>query len=190
MEERDRGIRENFSPVEKKDSSRKIITDVYRLRDIIAEYKKAGKTVVFSSGHFDIVHSDHVKWLERLKSLGDILVIDIATDKTVKMFKGKRKPINSEIERALVIAGFESVDHVVINHSEHIGATNLAILTKPTIFVQKAESREEKYSSEDGLNHVRALLGETELVFLPGVRTPGISTSETIVRVVKAYSPR
>lgn len=168
-------------------SARKIILDVDTLRGLIAEYKKTGKTVVLSSGIFDIIHSDHIKWLERLKSLGDVLVIDVVTDERVKMHKGDQRPINSEMERALVIAGLSSVDHVIINHSSHLGHTNLAAYTKPTLLVQKAEFRE-RYQSEEDLHRIESLLGETKLLFLPGVRTQGISTTDTIQKVIKSWS--
>jgi glycerol-3-phosphate cytidylyltransferase len=76
--------------------------------------KQNGKTVVFTNGCFDILHSGHVTYLEQAKALGDILILGLNSDKSVKSIKGPERPINNETDRAIVIAALESIDYVVI----------------------------------------------------------------------------
>jgi len=71
------------------------------------------KKIVFTNGCFDILHAGHVKYLEEAKSYGDILVVGLNSDNSVKRLKGKNRPINSSQDRATVLAGLESVDFVV-----------------------------------------------------------------------------
>lgn len=88
------------------------------LKNILNEAKKRNETVVFTNGCFDIIHPGHIKLLNFAKSQGDILVIGLNSDKSVKKIKGNLRPILKEKERALVLAGLESVDFIVIFEEE------------------------------------------------------------------------
>lgn len=80
---------------------------------ISKEEKARGKCVVFTNGCFDILHAGHVTYLEQAKSLGDILILGLNSDTSVKSIKGPQRPINSETDRAIVLAALESIDYVV-----------------------------------------------------------------------------
>jgi D-beta-D-heptose 7-phosphate kinase/D-beta-D-heptose 1-phosphate adenosyltransferase len=71
------------------------------------------KKIVFTNGCFDILHAGHVKYLEEAKSYGDVLVLGLNSDASVKRLKGESRPINSVEDRAAVLAGLESIDFVV-----------------------------------------------------------------------------
>ncbi len=73
---------------------------------------RVGKKVVFTNGCFDILHRGHVSYLNEAKSLGDILVIGINTDKSVKRLKGEDRPVNSEADRAFMLLNLKAVDYV------------------------------------------------------------------------------
>lgn len=73
---------------------------------------RIGKKVVFTNGCFDILHRGHVSYLNEAKSLGDILVIGINTDKSVKRLKGEDRPVNSEEDRAFMLLNLKAVDYV------------------------------------------------------------------------------
>ncbi|MGN0731921.1 MAG: D-glycero-beta-D-manno-heptose 1-phosphate adenylyltransferase [Treponema sp.] len=81
---------------------------------IIADLKTQDKHIAATSGCFDILHAGHVTYLEKAKSKGDILVVCLNSDKSVKTLKGNERPIICEKERALVIAALEAVDFVYI----------------------------------------------------------------------------
>lgn len=91
----------------------KIVTK-QELVEKITALKVDGKKIVATSGCFDIIHAGHVTYLEEAKRLGDCLVILLNSDASVKALKGDSRPINTEAERAIVIAGLASVDYVCI----------------------------------------------------------------------------
>jgi D-beta-D-heptose 7-phosphate kinase/D-beta-D-heptose 1-phosphate adenosyltransferase len=82
--------------------------------DLIPEIKKADKTIVFTNGCFDIIHAGHVQYLEQAKALGDILVIGLNSDASVKRLKGETRPVNNQTNRAIVLSALQSVDYVII----------------------------------------------------------------------------
>src|SRR3954451_14994645 len=77
-----------------------------------AEWKRAGKTVVFTNGCYDLLHPGHVRLLEQARSLGDILILALNTDASVRRFKGPSRPLMPESERAEVMLALEAVDAV------------------------------------------------------------------------------
>lgn len=84
------------------------------LEQAIADFKKAGKKIVFTNGCFDLLHIGHVRYLEQAKSLGDILIVGINTDASVRELKGPTRPIQNENDRAEILASLKSVDHTVL----------------------------------------------------------------------------
>ncbi|MCX7927567.1 MAG: D-glycero-beta-D-manno-heptose 1-phosphate adenylyltransferase [Candidatus Omnitrophica bacterium] len=85
-----------------------------KLLTIIKNLKKLGKKIVFTNGCFDLLHYGHAKYLEDARRLGDILIVGVNTDTSVKRLKGERRPIIEERYRALLVAALESVDYVVL----------------------------------------------------------------------------
>lgn len=83
------------------------------LKELVAA-RKRGRKVVFTNGCFDIIHAGHVRYLKKAASLGDILVIGLNSDKSVRVIKGEKRPIVPESERAEVLSALSSVDYVVI----------------------------------------------------------------------------
>lgn len=77
------------------------------------ELKKRGKKVVFTNGCFDILHVGHVKYLEEAKSYGDVLILGLNSDESVSRLKGPTRPVNTEDDRAYILASLEAVDYVV-----------------------------------------------------------------------------
>jgi D-beta-D-heptose 7-phosphate kinase/D-beta-D-heptose 1-phosphate adenosyltransferase len=80
---------------------------------LVERYRSQGKTIVFTNGCFDILHSGHVTYLEKAKALGDVLIVGINSDESVRRLKGKTRPINRLSDRMRVLASLQSVDHVV-----------------------------------------------------------------------------
>lgn len=97
----------------RRNTRNKIITQK-QLGEEIQHARQQGKTVVSTSGCFDILHAGHVTYLEEAKARGDILVVLLNADSSVRALKGNTRPIVPEMERAVVIAGLESVDYVCI----------------------------------------------------------------------------
>ena len=74
--------------------------------------RKKGRSIVFTNGCFDILHKGHVRLLLKAKSLGDVLVVALNTDQSVKRIKGSARPFNKQNDRAIVIAALSAVDFV------------------------------------------------------------------------------
>ncbi|HLA50788.1 MAG TPA: D-glycero-beta-D-manno-heptose 1-phosphate adenylyltransferase [Thermodesulfobacteriota bacterium] len=90
------------------------IVSLQRLKKLLASARKKDITVVFTNGCFDIIHAGHVRYLNKAKSLGDILIAGLNSDISVKKIKGEKRPIVPQKERAEVLSGLEAVDYVVI----------------------------------------------------------------------------
>lgn len=94
-------------------TSAKIFEDPARLLPTVASLRAEGKTIVFGNGCFDIIHVGHVRYLRAAKALGDVLIIAVNTDESVKLGRPERMPLNPYHERLEVVAALESVDYVV-----------------------------------------------------------------------------
>jgi D-beta-D-heptose 7-phosphate kinase/D-beta-D-heptose 1-phosphate adenosyltransferase len=90
------------------------IKDWKNIDRISRRLQSGGKKVVFTNGCFDILHRGHVSYLEKAKALGDFLILGLNTDASVKRLKGESRPINTEVDRAFVLAALEPVDYVVL----------------------------------------------------------------------------
>jgi len=99
--------------------------------------RAAGRLVVFTNGVFDILHPGHVRYLQQARALGDVLVIGINTDRSVRTNKGPERPITPEAERAEVLAALECVDIVTIFDEET--PLNLISELVPDVLVKGAD---------------------------------------------------
>lgn len=89
------------------------IKDFTQIERISKRLKVQGRKVVFTNGCFDILHVGHVKYLEEAKSYGDVLILGLNSDESVSRLKGPTRPVNSEEDRAYILASLEAVDYVV-----------------------------------------------------------------------------
>jgi len=87
------------------------IDDFRKIRELL---KKEKKKIVFTNGCFDILHRGHAAYLIEAKSLGDILVVGINSDRSVKVLKGDGRPVNNENDRAYLVDDLKSVDYTII----------------------------------------------------------------------------
>lgn len=80
---------------------------------LVSEHQAAGKTVVFANGCFDLLHVGHIRYLEAARALGDLLVLGLNGDKSVRQLKGPGRPLMNQEERAEILAALECVDYLV-----------------------------------------------------------------------------
>jgi rfaE bifunctional protein nucleotidyltransferase chain/domain len=102
-----------------------------------AEWKAAGKTVVFTNGCYDLLHPGHIRLLEKARSLGDILILALNSDASVRRLKGPLRPLIPERERAEVALGLEAVDAVTLFEEDTPRELIAALL--PDILVKGAD---------------------------------------------------
>ena len=161
----------------KKDFKDNLLT-VEEMRKEIVKLQKAGKRVVFTNGVFDILHIGHLTYLEEAGNLGDILVVGVNSDASVKVNKGDKRPINSEKNRAYVLLGTKFVNYAVI-FDEKTPEKLLDVL-KPDVHVKGGD-----YKKED--------LPETKIVEGNGGEVKilsfvdNVSTTQIINKIIEAY---
>jgi len=89
-------------------------TSLSEIKSIRGQLKAEGKKVVFTNGVFDLIHSGHVDYLAKAKKMGDVLVLGLNSDDSVKRIKGDKRPILTQDERAFVLINLKPVDYVVL----------------------------------------------------------------------------
>lgn len=114
--------------------SKNKIKFVKDLKEIVSALKKNNRKVVFTNGCFDIIHLGHVRYLEDAKKFGDILIVGLNSDESVKSIKGKSRPLISQDERAEILAALETVDFVAIFNEDT--PEDLISQLKPDIHVK------------------------------------------------------
>jgi rfaE bifunctional protein nucleotidyltransferase chain/domain len=126
------------------------INTIYKASDdlgFVNELKAQGKKIVFTNGVFDIIHRGHVEYLTEAKNLGNVLIVGLNSDSSVKMIKGDKRPIVSEDNRAFVLANLKPVDFVIIFSEDTPYNTIKKIL--PDILVKGADWSEDKIVGSD-----------------------------------------
>ncbi len=116
--------------------SSKILTQK-NLSRTVRRLRKEGKRIVFTNGTFDILHLGHVTYLQKAKACGDILLVGVNTDRSVKAYKDPSRPVNPEQDRIKVLTALECVDHAVL-----FGDTtplNLILKVRPDVLVKGAD---------------------------------------------------
>ncbi|WP_305778937.1 D-glycero-beta-D-manno-heptose 1-phosphate adenylyltransferase [Nocardia nova] len=111
------------------------------LATVLAHQRSAGKRIVFTNGCFDVLHAGHIAYLNEAKRLGDVLVVAVNSDRSVRALKGPDRPVNPDHERAAVLAALSCVDHVTIFDEDTPAA--LLRATTPDLYVKGGDYRPE-----------------------------------------------
>jgi D-beta-D-heptose 7-phosphate kinase/D-beta-D-heptose 1-phosphate adenosyltransferase len=144
------------------------------LIDELAWHRRRKKSVVFTNGCFDILHSGHIEFLKFCKSQGDVVVIGLNSDNSVKTIKGPERPINNQQDRAAVLAALEMVDYITV--FEEPDPLNLIKMVKPDVLVK---GRDWEQKGVIGREFIESHGGK--VVLAPIVE--GKSTSKTIEKM-------
>lgn len=129
-----------------------------------------GKKVVFTNGCFDILHPGHVAYMEDARARGDLLVVGLNSDDSVRRLKGPERPVNPQADRALMLAGLASVDYVVLFEDDT--PIELIKAVAPDVLVKGGDWTVDKIVGSD---HVFSIGGEVySLPFRPGYSTTGL----------------
>jgi D-beta-D-heptose 7-phosphate kinase/D-beta-D-heptose 1-phosphate adenosyltransferase len=153
-----------------KSSSVEHIKTYEEIESLSKEFNSRGKKIIFTNGCFDLLHAGHVKYLEIAKNLGDILIVGLNSDQSVRKLKGENRPINKQIDRAYILAALEVVDYVVIFNEDT--PYDLINTIKPAILVKGGDYKGKNIVGQE-------LVEETKLVeFIDGK-----STTQTIKKI-------
>ncbi len=143
---------------------------------IVEGLKKEGKKIVFTNGCFDILHLGHIRYLREAKRRGDVLIIGLNSDKSVRSLKGRDRPLVKEKDRAEILGALEMVDYIVV--FDELTPKNLIDRILPDILAKGGDWKKEEVVGRDT---VEAQGGK--VVIIPEVK--GYSTSALINKIQK-----
>ena len=158
--------------------NQKKIIPRFKIKKIIKKIKNEKKTIVFTNGCFDILHAGHVKYLEKAAQYGDILVLGLNSDKSVKNIKGDKRPINKENLRACVAAGLFCIDYIVL--FDEPDPMSLIKEIEPNVLVKGADWTIENIIGSDFVKQRGGIIKTVNL-------EPDISTTIIINKIVEKY---
>jgi rfaE bifunctional protein nucleotidyltransferase chain/domain len=155
------------------------IISISQLKALIRSLKTKGKKIVSTNGVFDILHPGHVDYLTRARALGNVLIVALNSDSSVRRLKGPSRPINSAKDRALTLTALECVDYCVIFQEADPRA--ILEIIKPDIHVKGDD-----YMPEQLIEGAVVKKNGGKIVLVPVIK--GYSTSNIIKKILKKYS--
>lgn len=155
------------------------ILDAAEMSAVRDRLESAGRRLVFTNGCFDLLHAGHVRYLRQARELGDALVVGLNSDRSVRELKGEGRPLNTQDDRAEVVAALGCVDYVVIFDGRR--ATDLIRTVRPHVYAKGGDYTPESLDAEE-----RAALQAcgAEIRILPLV--PGRSTTALLSKLAEA----
>ncbi|TAL48869.1 D-glycero-beta-D-manno-heptose 1-phosphate adenylyltransferase [Patescibacteria group bacterium] len=161
------------------DTKRKVVTKD-ELAGIVADLKKQGKKIVTTNGAFDILHIGHKRMLEVSKALGDILIVGVNSDSSVKQYKSDLRPVIPEADRAEMLAGLACVDYVTIFAEPD--PKNFLELVKPNVHTKSGD-----YTAEGLKETPTVRKNGGEVVIIPYVES---KSTTNIINKIKTLIPQ
>lgn len=149
-----------------------------QLQILLKKLRAEGRCIVFTNGCFDLLHVGHVRYLEKAKSFGDILIVGLNSDKSVGLIKGPQRPITPERERAEVLAALGCVDYVILFNEPD--PQNLIAALLPDVLIKGSDWPKNRIV---GRGFVQARGGK--VITIPLV--PHASTTRIIDTIIKKY---
>ena len=152
------------------------------LPNFISDIRKDSKKIVFTNGCFDLIHAGHIRYLKEAKTFGDILIVGLNSDNSIKSFKDEKRPIIPEKERAEVLSGIEYIDYIIIFNEDT--PIKLIEIIKPDFIVKGGDYK--KDADVVGGDIVTSYNGIIKRASL----AEGISTTYIIEKILKLYCNR
>ena len=154
------------------------LLNIDQLDELRVKWRDENKMVVFTNGCFDIIHSGHIELLTKAKAQGDILVLGLNSDASVRLIKEKGRPIVGEIERIKVLSALEMIDYIIVFEEQ----TPLELITRlvPDVLVKGSDWSLDKIVGREVVESHGGKVVRVELV-------EGMSTTNIIKKIVNAY---
>ena len=151
------------------------------LSKIIKDLRVNGKKIVFTNGCFDLLHLGHIRYLEEAKTLGDVLVVGVNSDVSVRKLKGPKRPILPVEERTEILSGLGCVDYITV--FDELDPLELITSLQPNVLVKGGDWTKEQTIGREAVERLGG-----EVVIIPFVRAS--STSNLIDTILKRYEKR
>lgn len=153
---------------------RRKLLSLKKLKQTLSRLKSLGKKIVFTNGTFDILHLGHITYLEKAKQQGDVLVVGVNTDRSVKSYKDPGRPLNPQQDRLRVLAALECVDYAILFNEPT--PLPLILKLKPDVLVKGADWKKSQIA---GAEEVESWGGKVVRIKL----VPGKSTTKIIEKM-------
>ncbi len=150
------------------------VVSLNELKEIVDAERVAEKKIVFTNGCFDLIHVGHVRYLQEARKRGDLLIVAVNSDRSVRKLKGKDRPVVGQEERAEIISAFACVDYVVIFPEET--PARIVDVLRPDVLVKGGD-----YRKEDIVGRTTVEGGGGEVITIP--LTEGCSTKELLEKI-------
>jgi len=156
------------------------IKSLNSLRILTRILHRQGKKIVFTNGCFDLLHAGHIKYLEEAKKLGDILIVALNSDASVRRIKGPGRPLVSQKDRSCIVAALTSVDYVCLFGE----ATPIKVIRalRPDVLVKGADWKGKGIVGSEFVKSYGAKVATIKLI-------KGRSTTRLIKKIAKVFSP-
>ncbi len=151
---------------------------IEELKKLVQQLRKKGKKIVFTNGCFDILHAGHLYCLEKAKKSGDVLIVALNSDGSIRKLKGSGRPIIPEKDRAYLIAGLACVDYCTI--FDELTPARVIKEIKPDVLVKGADYKKDEVVGQDIIKSEGGRIITVPLV-------AGRSTSSIIRKIIKEY---
>ena len=156
------------------------VLNIPELKSFRKALREQKKKVVFTNGVFDIIHRGHIEYLSKAKNLGDVLIVGINTDASVRRIKGDKRPIVSESDRAFVVANLSPVDYVCLFDEDT--PLNLISAIVPDILVKGADWKVDDIVGKEVVEKAGGKVITIDFI-------PDRSTTSIIDRVLERFGP-
>lgn len=166
-----------FVTVEEAESMNNILS-WEELKEVAAHSRQAGRKIVFTNGCFDILHVGHVQYLREARKLGDLLILGLNSDASVRAIKGAKRPLVPQAERAEVVASLTSVDYVTL--FDETTPLRLIEFLQPDCLVKGGDWKEASVVGRD-----QVLSWGGKVVIIPV--TEGASTTNIVEKILRTY---
>ncbi|MFN3813064.1 MAG: D-glycero-beta-D-manno-heptose 1-phosphate adenylyltransferase [Aquificaceae bacterium] len=157
-----------------------MILELNELLKTLETVRTEGKRIVFTNGCFDIVHAGHAYYLQKAKELGDILVVGVNSDSSIRRIKGEKRPIIPEHMRAFLLDSLKPVDYVIVFKEDT--PEDLIKCIRPHVLAKGGDWAVENIV---GADFVLSYGGKVKLIDF----SFDISTSKVIERIIDLYKP-
>ncbi|HTZ40653.1 MAG TPA: D-glycero-beta-D-manno-heptose 1-phosphate adenylyltransferase [Syntrophales bacterium] len=154
---------------------------IYPRNELKAEVdrlKREGKKIIFTNGCFDILHAGHTRYLREAKKLGDVLILALNSDNSVRAIKGEKRPIVPETERAEVVASLESVDYVTV--FDELTPLELIEVLQPSVIVKGGD-----WAEKDIVGAEAVCKWGGRVAIMPEIE--GASTTNVIDKILQVF---
>ena len=157
----------------------KLISSLENLVELRNSYRDIGKKIIMTNGCFDILHTGHIYLLNEARKLGDLLIVALNSDSSVKLNKGNTRPINTEIDRAYVLSALKNVDHIILFNEETPEKIICTIL--PDVLVKGSDYKDQYIAGQKCLEKIGKKIALIDLI-------DGKSTTDLINKLDNASS--